>query len=138
MLRARNSSASQNRTNFAHISKEREIGEEEFGVHGDGFPIFSVDNPRWWWVMHTCNDIYKLETQVQWCAAKSVTADVLRLDESTGHLDVDNIRWLEDWLESFPGSIIGTSHFSPVLDKMCTDIIDFQDRKLKTVKGEKD
>jgi elongation factor 3 len=59
------------------------------------------------------------------------------LDEPTGHLDVDNIKWLEDWLESFPGSIICTSHFSPFLDKMCTHIIDFQDRKLKTFKGVK-
>merc|ERR1711904_293713 len=39
--------------------------------------------------------------------------------------------------EAFPGSIICTSHFSPFLDKMCTHIIDFQDRKLKTFKGEK-
>merc|ERR1712226_284806 len=39
--------------------------------------------------------------------------------------------------ESFPGSIICTSHFSPFLDKMCTHIIDFQDRKLKTFKGTK-
>merc|ERR1712190_227397 len=37
----------------------------------------------------------------------------------------------------FPGSIICTSHFSPFLDKMCTHIIDFQDRKLKTFKGDK-
>merc|ERR1711977_481832 len=43
----------------------------------------------------------------------------------------------EAWLESFPGSIICTSHFSPFLNKMCTHIIDFQDRKLKTFKGEK-
>jgi elongation factor 3 len=57
------------------------------------------------------------------------------LDEPTGHLDVDNIKWLEDWLESFPGSIICTSHFTPFLDKMCTHIIDFQDRKLRTFKG---
>merc|ERR1712054_40212 len=134
--------------------------------------------PGWWWVMHTCNDLYHLETPVtedqvkelmietgfgypggpdraanldlpvtsysggwkmkmQLCAAKLVNADVLMLDEPTGHLDVDNIRWLEDWLESFPGSIICTSHYSPFLDKMCTHIIDFQDRKLKTFKGEK-
>merc|ERR1712139_259400 len=30
---------------------------------------------------------------------------------------------------------MGTSHFTPFLDKMCTHIIDFQDRKLKTFKG---
>merc|ERR1711871_141061 len=124
--------------------------------------------------MHTCNDIYKLETPVtedqvkdlmketgfgypggpdraanldlpvtsysggwkmkmQLCAAQLMNADVLMLDEPTGHLDVDNIKWLEDWLESFSGSIICTSHFSPFLDKMCTHIIDFQDRKGKTL-----
>jgi len=157
---------------------EHEIEEEEVDVQDDGFPIFSVDKPGWWWVMHTCNDIYHLETPVtedqckelmketgfgytggpdcaahlenpvttysggwkmkmQLCAAKLVNADVLMLDEPTGHLDVDNILWLENWLESFPGSIICTSHFSPFLDKMCTHIVDFQDRKLKTFKGEK-
>merc|ERR1711904_344577 len=70
-------------------------------------------------------------------AAQLMNADVLMLDEPTGHLDVDNIKWLEDWLESFPGSIICTSHFTPFLDKMCTHIIDFQDRKLKMFKGTK-
>jgi len=75
--------------------------------------------------------------KMQLCAAQLMNADVLMLDEPTGHLDVDNIKWLEGWLESFPGSIICTSHFSPFLDKMCTHIIDFQDRKLKTFKGEK-
>merc|ERR1719194_242482 len=142
----------------------------------DGFPILSVDKPGWWWVMHTCNDVYKLETPVtedqvkelmketgfgyaggpdcaahmdnpvttysggwkmkmQLCAAKLMNADVLMLDEPTGHLDVDNIKWLEEWLKAFPGSIICTSHFSPFPDKMCTHIIDFEDRKLKTFKG---
>jgi len=75
--------------------------------------------------------------KMQLCAAQLMNADVLMLDEPTGHLDVDNIKWLEDWLESFDGSIICTSHFSSFLDKMCTHIIDFQDRKLKTFKGEK-
>merc|ERR1719210_2825503 len=75
--------------------------------------------------------------KMQLCAAQLMNADVLMLDEPTGHLDVDNIKWLEDWLESFTGSIICTSHFSPFLDKMCTHIIDFQDRKLKIFKGEK-
>merc|ERR1711988_1881668 len=150
----------------------------EVGVQDDGFPILSVDKPGWWWVQHTCNDVYKVETPVteeevkdlmksigfgypggpdraanldlpvtsysggwkmkmQLCAAQLMNADVLMLDEPTGHLDVDNIAWLEAWLESFPGSIICTSHFSPFLNKMCTHIIDFQDRKLKTFKGEK-
>ena len=36
----------------------------EVGVEDDGFPIMSVDKPGWWWVMHTCNDVYALEVPV--------------------------------------------------------------------------
>merc|ERR1712187_622860 len=166
------------RDELKSVFVEHEIEDEEVGVQDDGFPILSVDKPGWWWVQHTCNDVYKIENPVaedtvkdlmksigfgypggpdraanlenpvtsysggwkmkmQLCAAQLMNADVLMLDEPTGHLDVDNIKWLEQWLESFPGSIICTSHFSPFLDKMCTHIIDFQDRKLKTFKGVK-
>jgi len=166
------------RDELRSVFVEHEIEDEEVGVQDDGFPILSVDKPGWWWVMHTVNDVYKVDTKateeqvkelmksigfgypggpdraanlelpvtsysggwkmkMQLCAAQLMNADVLMLDEPTGHLDVDNIKWLEDWLESFPGSIICTSHFSPFLDKMCTHIIDFQDRKLKTFKGDK-
>merc|ERR1712048_1336300 len=164
------------RDELKSIFVEHEIEEEEVDVQDDGFPIFSVDKPGWWWVVHTCNDVYGLEPKtdehtvkelmksigfgypggperaanlenpvtsysggwkmkMQLCAAQLMNADVLMLDEPTGHLDVTNIKWLEDWLESFPGSIICTSHFTPFLDKMCTHIIDFQDRKLKSFKG---
>merc|ERR1712176_806558 len=166
------------RDELKSIFVEHEIEEEEVGVQDDGFPILSVDKPGWWWVQHTCNETYKMDTKVteevareamketgfgyeggpdvaahmdnpvtsysggwkmkmQLTAAKLLNADVLMLDEPTGHLDVNNIKWLEDWLEAFPGSIICTSHFTPFLDKMCTHIIDFQDRKLKTFKGVK-
>ena len=43
---------------------EHETEDEGVGVQDDGFPILSVDKPDWWWVMHTCNEIYKLETPV--------------------------------------------------------------------------
>jgi len=166
------------RDELKSVFVEHEIEDEEVGVQDDGFPILSVDKPGWWWVMHTVNDVYKVEKKaneeqvkelmksigfgypggpdraanldlpvtsysggwkmkMQLCAAQLMNADVLMLDEPTGHLDVDNIKWLEDWLESFSGSIICTSHFTPFLDKMCTHIIDFQDRKLKTFKGDK-
>merc|ERR1719386_102368 len=101
-----------------------------FGYAGGPDKAAHMDNP-----VTSYSGGWKMKMQL--CAAQLMNADVLMLDEPTGHLDVDNIRWLEDWLESFSGSIICTSHFSPFLDKMCTHIIDFQDRKLKTFKGEK-
>merc|ERR1711979_4696 len=101
-----------------------------FGYPGGPDRAANLENP-----VTSYSSGWKMKMQL--CAAQLMNADVLMLDEPTGHLDVDNIKWLEQWLESFPGSIIYTSHFSPFLDKMCTHIIDFQDRKLKTFKGEK-
>jgi elongation factor 3 len=101
-----------------------------FGYAGGPDRAANLENP-----VTSYSGGWKMKMQL--CAAQLMNADVLMLDEPTGHLDVDNIKWLEDWLESFPGSIICTSHFSPFLDKMCTHIIDFQDRKLKTFKGDK-
>merc|ERR1712061_405060 len=99
-----------------------------FGYPGGPDRAANLENP-----VTSYSGGWKMKMQL--CAAQLMNADVLMLDEPTGHLDVDNIKWLEEWLQSFPGSIICTSHFSPFLDKMCTHIIDFQDRKLKTFKG---
>merc|ERR1712051_388149 len=104
--------------------------ETGFGYEGGPDVAAHMDNP-----VTSYSGGWKMKMQLT--AAKLLNADVLMLDEPTGHLDVNNIKWLEDWLEAFPGSIICTSHFSPFLDKMCTHIIDFQDRKLKTFKGVK-
>jgi elongation factor 3 len=101
-----------------------------FGYPGGPDRAANLENP-----VTSYSGGWKMKMQL--CAAQLMNADVLMLDEPTGHLDVDNIKWLEDWLESFSGSIICTSHFTPFLDKMCTHIIDFQDRKLKTFKGTK-
>merc|ERR1719160_253645 len=101
-----------------------------FGYPGGPDRAAHMDNP-----VTSYSGGWKMKMQL--CAAQLMNADVLMLDEPTGHLDVDNIKWLEHWLESFTGSIICTSHFTPFLDRMCTHIIDFQDRKLKTFKGTK-
>jgi len=70
------------------------------------------------------------KVKMQLACAKLINADILMLDEPTGHLDVKNIQWMKDWLNAFPGSIIASSSNSQFLDEMCTHIIDFQDRKL--------
>jgi elongation factor 3 len=78
------------------------------------------------------------KVKMQLCAATLLDADILMLDEPTGHLDVANIGWLKDWLRSFlakGGSIIATSHDSEFLGEMCTHIIDFQKKKLVMFRG---
>ena len=76
--------------------------------------------------------------KMQLCAATLMNADILMLDEPTGHLDVTNIAWIKNWLKEFMnngGSIVTTSHDSSFLNEMCTHIIDFQNRKLKMFTG---
>ncbi len=50
--------------------------------------------------------------------------DALLLDEPTNHLDILSIRWLEKFLESFPGCAIVVSHDHRFLDNVCTSIAD--------------
>ena len=48
----------------------------------------------------------------------------LLLDEPTNHLDILSIRWLEKFLQSFPGVVVVISHDHRFLDNVCTDILD--------------
>ena len=89
-----------------------------------------------WMGVTTYSGGWKMKMQL--CAATMMNADILMLDEPTGHLDTKNVQWIKDWLNSFiqkGGSIISTSHHSSFLNEMCTHLIDFQNRKLKTFRG---
>merc|ERR1712166_795606 len=63
-----------------------------FGYPGGPDRAANLDNP-----VTSYSGGWKMKMQL--CAAQLMNADVLMLDEPTGHLDVDNIKWLEDWLE---------------------------------------
>jgi ATPase subunit of ABC transporter with duplicated ATPase domains len=50
--------------------------------------------------------------------------DVLLLDEPTNHLDILSIRWLEKFLQAFPGPVVVISHDHRFLDNVATRILD--------------
>jgi len=77
------------------------------------------------------------KVKMQLACAQLINADILMIDDPTGHLDVKNIQWVKNWLGSFPGSIIATSANTVFMDEMCTHIVDFHDRKLRQFKAEK-
>lgn len=66
-------------------------------------------------------------------------ADILLLDEPTNHLDVINVAWVKTYLNSLDGvtSII-VSHDSGLLNDCCTNILAFDNLKLRAYKGNLD
>merc|ERR1712232_473649 len=66
-------------------------------------------------------------------------ADILLLDEPTNHLDVINVAWVKTYLNSLSDvtSII-VSHDSGLLNDCCTNIMSFDNLKLRTFKGNLD
>merc|ERR1712176_1503269 len=77
------------------------------------------------------------KVKMQLACAQLINADILMIDDPTGHLDVKNIAWVKNWLGNFPGTIIATSANTQFLDEMCTHIVDFHDRKLRQFKAKK-
>ena len=63
---------------------------------------------------------------------------ILILDEPTNHLDIKSIRWLEDFLISFEGTVIVVSHDRHFLNKVCTHMADVDYGKIKLYVGNYD
>lgn len=54
-------------------------------------------------------------------------ANILLLDEPTNHLDINSLEWLEDYLNSFKGTVVAISHDRYFLDKITERIIEIED-----------
>jgi ATPase subunit of ABC transporter with duplicated ATPase domains len=61
--------------------------------------------------------------------------DALLLDEPTNHLDILSIRWLEKFLQEFPGPAVVISHDHRFLDNVCTRILDVDYETVTLYKG---
>jgi len=61
--------------------------------------------------------------------------DFLILDEPTNHLDLDMVEWLEEYLLKNRYTILMVTHDRFFLDRVCSDIIEFDQKQLYWYKG---
>ena len=80
----------------------------------------------------------KLRVKVLLAQALFGNPDILLLDEPTNSLDLDAIRWLEEFLINFNNTVIIVSHDRYFLNKVCTHIVDIDYTKIKLYVGNYD
>jgi ATP-binding cassette, subfamily F, member 3 len=61
--------------------------------------------------------------------------DLLLLDEPTNHLDIESTVWLEEYLQTFEGSLIVVSHDRVFLDHVVNKIVELDHGLLETYHG---
>lgn len=56
--------------------------------------------------------------------------DILLLDEPTNHLDIESIQWLEEFMETYSGSVMLISHDKQFLDTVTNRTIEISNNKI--------
>ncbi len=62
-------------------------------------------------------------------------SDLLLLDEPTNHLDLEAVIWLEQWLQSYPGTLVFIAHDRDFLDNVAKGIVHIEQRQLNAYSG---
>ena len=72
--------------------------------------------------IHICSGGEK--RRVALCRLLLSQPDILLLDEPTNHLDAESVLWLEQYLQSFPGTVIAVTHDRYFLDNVAGWILE--------------
>jgi ATPase subunit of ABC transporter with duplicated ATPase domains len=64
--------------------------------------------------------------------------DVLLMDEPTNHLDIESIIWLEDFLRSYEGALLMTSHDRDFMNRLVSKIFEIDAGEVVTYSGNYD
>eukprot|EP00932_Pfiesteria_piscicida_P010120 SRR837773.2099.p2 GENE.SRR837773.2099~~SRR837773.2099.p2 ORF type:complete len:928 (+),score=503.56 SRR837773.2099:51-2786(+) len=115
------------------IKMAKDIGVDNAGrdtLLAVGFPEKSLDEP-----------VADLSTGWRMRLTLAVSmlkhADLVLLDEPTNHLDEQSVEWLGDYVNSIHNSsVMVISHEPKFLNKICTDIMAYVDKKLEYTAGD--
>ena len=125
---------------------DRIIELEEIIQHHDGYQAESrisemleglgIDTPYHWQPMRVLSGGYKLRVLLAQCLFSR--PEVLLLDEPTNHLDIISVRWLEEYLVDYKGTIIVVSHDRDFINRVSTHIADIDYQAIKIYPGNYD
>lgn len=62
--------------------------------------------------------------------------DILFLDEPTNHLDIGTLKWLEQYLRGYKGTVVLVSHDRYFLDQTVNRIFEVENRKIHIYEGD--
>jgi ATPase subunit of ABC transporter with duplicated ATPase domains len=62
--------------------------------------------------------------------------DVMLLDEPSNHLDLESLIWLEDFLKTYDGALLMTSHDREFMNRIVTKIIEIDGGSLTSYSGD--
>jgi ATPase subunit of ABC transporter with duplicated ATPase domains len=95
---------------YALESQAREV------LHGLGFKDDQIDGD-----VGALSGGWKMRVALAWVLLGM--PDVLLMDEPTNHLDIESIIWLEQFLKSFPGALLMTSHDREFMNCLVSKIV---------------
>ena len=75
------------------------------------------------------------KTRVNLARILLLECDILLLDEPTNHLDLDTLKWLEGFINKFPGTVVMISHDRVFLDNVITRVIEIENGKVNFYGG---
>lgn len=64
------------------------------------------------------------KTRVQLAALLARQPRLLVLDEPTNHLDGETMAWLEEWVRTYPGTVLYVSHDRAFIDRTATSVLE--------------
>ena len=97
-------------------------------LHGLGFGGDQLDSP-----VRSFSGGWRMRLNL--AQALMCPSDLLLLDEPTNHLDLDAILWLEDFLKSYPGTLLLISHDRDFLDAVVDNIAHVEQKKITLYRG---
>lgn len=70
------------------------------------------------------------KTRIAFVRLLLLQPEILLLDEPTNHLDIQTVEWLEGYLQKYPNAIVVVSHDRMFLDKVISEVYEFEFNKL--------